>query len=122
MNQFRKEMFRFIIAGASAVSIDLVSYYFLQFLIVTNIAKGISFILGTVVAYFINKYWTFEKSKKSYSQILKFGILYLFSLSVNVLINHMVLDILNHVLIAFIIATGASTILNFIGQKWWVFR
>jgi putative flippase GtrA len=88
-----------------------------------NISKGISFLLGTVVAYIINKYWTFEKKEKSYREMFQFGILYGFTLGANVLVNKIVLDLSNNtIILGFIVATGVSTILKFVGQKWWVFR
>ena len=87
-----------------------------------DVAKAISFLLGTVVAFVINKYWTFEKHEKSYKEMLQFGILYSTTLGANVLTNKIVLSKTEIVFLAFIIATGVSTVLNFIGQKWWVFR
>ena len=36
--------------------------------------------------------------------------------------NSFILSITDLVLLSFVIATGVSTILNFIGQKWWVFK
>ena len=87
-----------------------------------DIAKILSFILGTIVAFVINKYWTFGRYKKSYKQIFQFIILYSATLFVNVMINRSVLDLTELVFLAFLIATGASTILNFVGQKWWVFK
>jgi len=122
MSQIKKELKRFLVAGLSAVGTDLVSYYLLLNFLSHDVAKGISFLLGTIVAYIINKYWTFEKHEKSYTEILKFTILYSLTLGANVMTNKMILEMTETVLLAFLVATGVSTILNFIGQKWWVFR
>lgn len=124
MSQIKKELKRFLVAGLSAVGTDLATYYILLnfFNIDVDIAKAISFLLGTVVAFIINKYWTFEKHEKSYGEIVRFVFLYSVTLGANVLTNKIILDISNVVIIAFLIATGISTVLNFIGQKWWVFR
>lgn len=122
MSRTKKELKRFLIAGLSAVSTDLVTYYILLNFLSHDISKTISFILGTVVAFFINKYWTFEKHEKSYHEIVKFGILYLFTLGANVMANRLILEYTNLVFLAFLVATGISTVLNFIGQKWWVFK
>lgn len=122
MSKLNKELQRFIVAGLSAVGTDLGCYYLLLNLFVHNVAKTISFLLGTIVAYIINKYWTFQKSEKSYSEILRFAILYSLTLSANVLTNKLVLDKTGIVLLAFLFATGVSTVLNFIGQKFWVFK
>ena len=124
MNKLKKELKRFLIAGLTAVGTDFITYYIiLNFLHRDiDIAKTLSFILGTVVAFVVNKYWTFERHEKSYKQIFQFIILYSTTLFVNVMVNRLVLDFKELLFLAFLIATGASTILNFAGQKWWVFK
>jgi len=122
MSQIKKELKRFLVAGISAVGTDLATYYILLNFFNTDIAKTISFLLGTIVAFIINKYWTFEKHEKSYKEIVKFGLLYSATLGANVMTNKIVLDIFSITILSFLIATGVSTVLNFIGQKWWVFR
>ena len=124
MNKLKKELRRFLIAGLSAVGTDFITYYImLNFLhLYIDIAKTLSFILGTVVAFVVNKYWTFERYEKSYKQIFQFTILYSTTLFVNVMVNRLALDFAELFFLAFLIATGASTILNFVGQKWWVFK
>jgi putative flippase GtrA len=122
VNKLKKELKRFLIAGFSAVGTDFITYYIMLNFLHHDIAKILSFILGTIVAFVINKYWTFERYKKNYKQIFQFAILYSTTLFVNVIINRLVLDFAEFVFLAFLIATGASTILNFAGQKWWVFK
>lgn len=122
MSAIKKEFFRFFVAGVSAVATDLISYYILLNFLNHNLSKGISFLLGTIVAYIINKFWTFEKKEKSYSEMLRFVILYGTTLSLNVLTNKWVLEYSNIIILAFLVATGVSTILNFLGQKFWVFK
>lgn len=122
MKKINKEIKRFVIAGFAAVSTDLVTYYIMLNFFKFDIAKILSFFLGSIVAFMINKYWTFEKYKKSYKQIIQFGILYITTLAANIIINHFALYLLELVFLAFLIATGVSTILNFLGQKFWVFK
>lgn len=122
MSKIQKELKRFLVAGLCAVGTDLGMYYLLLNFLPTEISKAISFIIGTIIAYVINKYWTFEKHKKSYKEIIFFGILYSLTLGVNVMTNEIVLDNTRFVILAFLVATGFSTILNFIGQKFWVFK
>ena len=122
MNQIKKELNKFLIAGLSAVGTDMLTYYLLINFLSTEISKGISFIIGSMVAFVINKYWTFKKPKKSYKEMIQFGALYSITLGINVITNKIVLDYTNLVLISFLVATGVSTILNFTGQKWWVFK
>ena len=122
MSKIKKELKRFLVAGLSAVGTDLVMYYILLNFMPHDISKAVSFLLGTVVAFVINKYWTFEKHEKSYKEMLKFGILYSLTLGANVMTNKMILEYTSLVFLAFLVATGVSTVLNFIGQKWWVFK
>lgn len=119
----KRELIFFLISGCSAVLTDLLSYYFLFNILGHNISKTISFILGSVVAYILNKYLTFQKKEPSSLEILRFAILYAITLSANVFINDTVLKLLlDQKLFAFLCATGTSTILNYIGQKFWVFK
>ena len=121
-NKTKKELIRFLFAGFSAVGTDLISYNVLSNFVNYNIAKGFSFFLGTVIAFLINKYWTFEKHKKNYREIWQFGLLYSATLTINVITNHYVLIASDFVFLAFLIATGISTVINFLGQKFWVFK
>ena len=122
MSKLKKELKRFLVAGISAVITDFIAYYILLDYYSHDISKALSFLSGTLTAYIMNKYWTFEKYKKSFREIAKFGILYTITLWINVLTNKKVLDNTEFVFLAFLAATGVSTILNFIGQKWWIFR
>lgn len=122
MNQIKRELNKFLFAGLAAVGTDLLVYYFLLNLLSPEVSKGISFIIGSLVAFVINKYWTFKKPEKSYKEMIQFGVLYGATLGLNVTTNKIVLDYTDIVLVSFIVATGISTILNFVGQKWWVFN
>ncbi|MFL5728350.1 MAG: GtrA family protein [Cytophagaceae bacterium] len=120
---FNKEIARFFISGCSAVLIDMAVYFVLKKQIDENLAKGISFLTGTVVAFLMNKLWTFGKREKSLTEVFKFALLYLSTLCLNIAVNHFILSI-NHSVYwsAFIAATGCSTVSNFLGQKFWVFK
>ncbi|NOU87918.1 GtrA family protein [Paenibacillus sp. LMG 31460] len=120
---FKIQAYRFIIVGLLSVLIDSSSYFILKAFVQPSLAKGISFCLGTILAYLLNKQWTFEEKEHQKVKIIKFVFLYLFSLSANVLVNKMSLLLFPEAYIfSFLAATGTSTVLNFIGQKWWVFR
>lgn len=136
MSKTKKEIFRFIISGICAVATDLIFYYILSNFVELTIAKGLSFLIGTVTAYLMNKYFTFEQKKKSLKEVIKFFTLYIISFISNITVHKISLIILPMLfqyipfldeyqiikLFAFLFATGTSTIINFIGQKFWVFR
>jgi putative flippase GtrA len=119
----KKEMGKYLVAGMLALLTDSVVYFVAFHFVSYSIAKSISFICGTCTAYFVNKYWTFEKKEKSVREAVRFATLYGTSFFVNVGINKLSLTLFpGFVLFAFLAATGSSTVLNFIGQKWWVFK
>ena len=120
--KLKKELLRFLFAGIVAVSIDLIIYFILLDYFSHNFSKLFSFIAGTFAAYLINKFWTFEKRRKSYLEIIKFALLYTLTMFCNVYINKITLDYTQFIILGFLVATGFSSILNFLGQKFWVFK
>lgn len=123
ITKLKKELARFLVVGCSAVATDFLIYFTLLNILQHAPAKTISFIAGTIVAYIFNKYWTFEKPEQNHVEMFHFFTLYATTLGANVTINQLSLHIFpNYILLAFLAATGTSTILNFIGQKWWVFK
>jgi len=117
-----KELLRFLVGGGSAVLVDYTGYRFLLFLNVDLfIAKAVSFICGAIVGFIINKLWTFESKKFVKEEILKYIILYSITALINTGVNKVVLELLGLQLFAFLCATGVSTLLNFLGQKFFVF-
>jgi putative flippase GtrA len=123
--KLQTEIPRFLVAGSSAVLVDTVVYFALVSTVTFNfnVAKAISFISGAIVAFFLNKFWTFKQKRRSWTEVFRFALLYLATLVVNVLVNALVLKVApTGITLAFLAATGTSTILNFCGQKWQVFR
>ncbi len=118
-----KELLRFLVGGGSAVITDYVIYKLLLLgSINISVAKSISFICGSIVGFIINKLWTFESKRFSKAEIFKYTILYAITASVNAWINNIVIYIFALQGLAFLCATGVSTILNFLGQKFFVFK
>lgn len=118
----KKEFLRFLVGGGSAVLVDWLIYIVLLEVGVGNaIAKSISYIGGAVVGFLINKLWTFESMGFSYTEILKYVILYIFSAVCNASANKIVLHFIQHYAAGFLCATGVSTVINFTGQKFFVF-
>jgi putative flippase GtrA len=118
-----REIKMFLVAGFSAVATDMSVYYLLYGFLDHSPAKAISFISGSLVAYILNKFFTFEQKEKSYSEMVRFAMLYLTTLGVNVAVNKVSLILFSgFVFVAFLLATVTSTVLNFLGQKFWVFK
>ena len=118
-----KEIGRFLFGGGSAVVVDYSTYcLFIAMGIETSLAKVISFILGSAVGFVINKLWTFERRCFSEGEIIRYILLYSMTAYVNVTVNSLLLSLGAIKVIAFLGATGGSTILNFLGQKFFVFQ
>lgn len=118
----KKELQRFLIVGFSAVGTDALVYFILINFLNTEVSKMLSFVSGSFLAFLLNKIWTFENSSSVKPQIVKFAALYISTLVINNYTNSMFLELFNNTLFAFLVATGVSTVLNFLGQKFWVFK
>lgn len=126
----RTQFVGYLISGVLATTTDYIIYNLLVHNAIDfSIAKIISFLCGTIVAYFYNKNLTFKSPQYSYIQAFKFFTLYAISMIFNVTINKFGLLILSKIIklplaltIAFLFATLCSMIINFFGQKYLIFR
>ena len=124
----KKELTVFVVVGVITVLIDFIVYIVLvEFrLSDVNVAKGVGFVSGTIFSYFMHRIWTFGHKTHKPGTVWRYVLLYMSTLGVNVSINSFILIFLLEfqfiILLAFLIATGASTIVNFIGMKWFVFK
>lgn len=117
-----KELLKFLVGGGSAVIVDAVTYFVLKNYIDFSIAKAISYVAGAFVGFLINKLWTFESKGFVFLEIVKYILLYAFSACANTAVNKKVFLLFSSEIFAFLCATGTSTVINFLGQKFLVFR
>ena len=124
----KRELAIFLVVGASTVLFDFVSYRgLIGFeLLSLDMAKATGFLLGTLFAYFANRFWTFGHKPHAPGSVWRFAVLYSSTLGANVLINALVLKLFANAVaaiqLAFLLATGVSACLNFLGMKLFVFR
>ncbi len=123
-----KQLIRFIGIGLLAVLIDASLYsLFLHLYWPIPLSKGLALIIASTTAYFANKSLTFRfKEPRGYFSSLKYILLYICTLSLNTGLNSLFILLLTEneykMQISYIGATATSTITNFIGLKFWVFR
>ena len=123
-----REVVIFLVVGASTVLVDFISYCSLtRFQVMeVDMAKAFGFLAGTLFAYFANRFWTFGHKSHIPGSLWRFSALYASTLGANVLINALALkllvDLAAVIQLAFLIATGCSACLNFLGMKLFVFR
>lgn len=124
-----KQIRRFLVIGVLSVLVDLTVYLLLnRFGLQTHLAKGISYVSGMVVGFVGNKFWTFESARRSAAEPLTYLLLYATTLMVNVAANAVVLSLFADLLppfwnraLAFLVATGVTTVLNFLGMRFVTF-
>jgi gtrA family protein len=119
----KQEILKFLVGGGTAVIVDFFTYkIFMMLGLERTIAKTLSFICGSIVGFIINKYWTFKSPKFQIKEILKYTVLYILTAFINSQVNKYALLLFGNEMFAFLCATGVSTILNFLGQKFLIFR
>ena len=124
----KRELVIFLIVGALTVLVDFTTYRGLIEFQVTEVhtAKATGFLVGTLFAYFANRFWTFSHKLHVPGSALRFAALYASTLGANVLMNALALRLLADVAaafqLAFLLATGFSASLNFLGMKFFVFK
>ncbi|MBP9854585.1 MAG: GtrA family protein [Candidatus Omnitrophica bacterium] len=116
-----KEIARFLFSGFIATAVDFAIYYLGLNFFPTVVAKGISFVCGGIVLYFLNKYWTFKQEDKSYTEVVRFIIGEVLAFIVNIGINELMLRLSASVFLALVVATAVTTVFTFILFKYWVF-
>lgn len=115
---------RFIVIGLGSVAVDLLVYNGLSGSMPGFVAKGISFVAGMLPGFVGNKFWAFQSARKTVSEPLVYAGLYAVTLCVNVGVNAAVLAVLGEParLFAWFVATGTTTVLNYLGLRLIAFR
>lgn len=142
------ELTKFGIVGGLCFGLDLALYYFLTeyFLVPTFIGKSISVVSATFLNYYLNKTWTWGQNNRDSKRFARYMALYIVSGFLNVLSNEVFLSVLPNnefqmfitdpaasvqkpflalkldKFLAVIGATIVGMIVNFVGQKLWVFK
>ncbi len=126
LQENRRQISRFLVIGGASVAVDLVTYMALTgpLALDTHLAKGIAYVSGMVVGFVGNKFWTFGSARRSVAEPISYALLYATTLAVNIGVNGAVLAVGGSAakLPAFLVATGTTTVLNFLGMRWVTFR
>jgi putative flippase GtrA len=120
------QLTRFVLVGGVAAVVDYGCYQALLAAgLWVHLAKALSFVAGTTTAYLINRRWTFQ-GRGGGGQFASVMTLYAITFAVQLGMNAVMLAALppmvGKITLAFVIAQGAATCINFVVQRTVIFR
>lgn len=132
-NSLRGQSTKFAITGGISAVIDagLTWVFQIALALLGNIeARSVGFFFGTLTAYLLNRRWTFraQPSKRRFAMV---ALTYALTYAVNIVIYRWAFPFFDHTLdwrstyalvVAFILAQGTATVINFFVQRWLIFR
>lgn len=120
------QLIRFVLVGGVAAVVDYGIYQALLAAgLYLHLAKALSFVAGTSTAYLINRRWTFQGrgGRGEFASVMAlYGITFIAQVGMNAVMLALLPPIRGEITIAFVVAQGVATSINFIVQRRVIFR
>lgn len=121
-----RKLFRFGLVGIAGAAFDYGSRAFLISVSVDpTVARGLSYAIGSTVAYLLNSYYTFD-GERSQREKLRATVSYVICFFCAVVVDHllrMLFPSFEHILfVSWVASQAVATTLNFLLQNFWVFK
>jgi putative flippase GtrA len=116
---------RFALVGLLNTAVDFGTFFVMVRFLHWNVilAQSVSYACGILNSYLCNRYLTFaHRNPPKYSEILKFITLNGVSYGISVCGLSMLRKLLWPLVLCKVASTLVAFVVNFIGNKWWVFR
>jgi putative flippase GtrA len=123
----KTQIIRFVLTGLLSAVVDFSVTILLQYVLGLNltVAKAVGFLLGTTTAYLINRRWTFN-APPSRSRFIAVVALYAGTFAVQTALytvfGHIWPETVLYSALAFLIAQGTATVINFVVQRAVIFK
>jgi putative flippase GtrA len=119
-----QQLARFVLIGGFCALVDFGVYEGLLALgLWVHLAKALSFVAGTTTAFFLNRRFTFAAGNTGgMGQLGGFVLLYTVTFFVNVGTNALMLHFGLAIPLAWVVAQGVATVINFVMLRTVVFR
>lgn len=120
----KNEFVKFIIVTVGAIIIDFFIYMVCCSFMNVTLSKFASEIVACTYQYFLNKNYTFAYNREGNSPMLvsKYILSQTGNISSNILTSYIAFELSNSKVVAFTAATVVATIVNYILQKFIVFK
>lgn len=113
---------KFLITGAAATFLDYILYSILGVFISPSLSKLASMLVACIFSFAVNRKWTFADEKSlTVHKICRYLLTQALNIFVNVAVHSLVLRMTDRKFFSFAAATASAMMINFLGQKFFVF-
>lgn len=120
------QLWRFGLVGGVGAVVDFGSMQLMIRLgVQPDLARALSFILGSTTAYLLNRRWTFpsrRNAREAVTVAAVYGLTFVLILAINSATRHLIPDWAWPITLAWVVSQGIGTTFNFVAQRTFVFR